>query len=452
MSSSWSLSLTKMIENVGEGMSWSLDKISHFTVGQVLIKFIDRGLNVVEKTAQWSLPYSEIVAEENGKAFKIMELVRPLPWIFFLPSLVILRSFRLMWNIGAWILGYPPIQPSDIVKCLQKSRRRLRVIRLNGSKRMRKTNSTLRDKSLRINEAKRSLLKSIQIVLSSLSCLDAGKMKSSPSTRIRLHDDQETEPTPVTEPLIANLHGDPKRKYSEVSSDYSQSSDESDAEYERFKSKLNPNLSAYGSEDEEDKSFKINVDENEKSDGSDEEIPSNDEEETQKELEELMGEDESAKSIVYDVGDDTEQKFMVQHGFMIKKKKVNGNENVISKNSDDSQDYYSPKSIEDGETAFYSPLSSKSSSPEPSVNDADRQFFGTKNSKTAVTETRITETIKSCEQIEENNKNITESTDTQKIKPTASPPKPILSHGKIYRHKRSTGSQSRSSNERGKKK
>ncbi|XP_053594638.1 uncharacterized protein LOC103568278 isoform X3 [Microplitis demolitor] len=405
MSSSWSLSLTKMIENVGEGMSWSLDKISHFTVGQVLIKFIDRGLNVVEKTAQWSLPYSEIVAEENGKAFKIMELVRPLPWIFFLPSLVILRSFRLMWNIGAWILGYPPIQPSDIVKCLQKSRRRLRVIRLNGSKRMRKTNSTLR------------------------------------------------EPTPVTEPLIANLHGDPKRKYSEVSSDYSQSSDESDAEYERFKSKLNPNLSAYGSEDEEDKSFKINVDENEKSDGSDEEIPSNDEEETQKELEELMGEDESAKSIVYDVGDDTEQKFMVQHGFMIKKKKVNGNENVISKNSDDSQDYYSPKSIEDGETAFYSPLSSKSSSPEPSVNDADRQFFGTKNSKTAVTETRITETIKSCEQIEENNKNITaESTDTQKIKPTASPPKPILSHGKIYRHKRSTGSQSRSSNERGKKK
>lgn len=57
--------------------------------------------------------------------------------------------------------------------------------------------------------------------------------------------------------MIANLHGDPKRKYSEVSSDYSQSSDESDAEYERFKSKLNPNLSAYGSEDEEDKSFKI---------------------------------------------------------------------------------------------------------------------------------------------------------------------------------------------------
>lgn len=259
-----------MVESVGEGMSWSLDKISHLTAGQVLIKFIDRGLNVVEKTAQWSLPYSEIVAEENGKAFKIMELVRPLPWIFFLPSLVILRSFRLMWNIGAWILGYPPIQPSDIVKCLQKTRRRLRVIRLNGSKRMRKTNPTLR------------------------------------------------EPTPITESLTANMHGDPKRKYSEVSSDYSQTSDESDAEYERFKSKLDPNVSAYGSEDEEDKSFKANVDDDDKSDGSDEEIPSNDEEETQKELEELMGENDSAKGSVYHVGDDDEQKFKAKYDLMMK--------------------------------------------------------------------------------------------------------------------------------------
>ncbi|XP_057328375.1 uncharacterized protein LOC130669464 isoform X2 [Microplitis mediator] len=321
MSSSWSLNLTRMVESVGEGMSWSLDQISHLNAGQVLIKFIDRSLNVVEKTAQWSLPYSEIVAEENGKAFKIMELVRPLPWIFFLPSLVILRSFRLTWNVGAWILGYPSIQPSDIVKCLQKTRRRLRVIRLNGSKRMRKTNPTLRDKSSRINEAKRSLLKSIQITLSSLSCLDASKMKSSPSTRIRLHDYQEIEPAPVTEPLTANMHGEPKRKYSEVSSDYSQTSDESDAEYERFKSKLDPNVSAYESEDEEDKSFKVNVDDNGKSDGSDEEIPSNDEEEAQKELEELIGEDDSAKGIVYAVGDDTEQKFMAQYELMMKKKK-----------------------------------------------------------------------------------------------------------------------------------
>lgn len=52
------------------------------------------------------------------------------------------------------------------------------------------------------------------------------------------------------------MDGDSKRRFSQVSSDYSQSSDESDAEYELFKSRINPNSSIYPSEDD-DKSFHI---------------------------------------------------------------------------------------------------------------------------------------------------------------------------------------------------
>ncbi|XP_074112953.1 uncharacterized protein LOC141536375 [Cotesia typhae] len=373
----WSFTITKMAESVGDAMAWSLDKISHLTIGQLLIRFIDRSLNIVEKTAQWSLPYSEIIAEENGKSFKTMELVRPLPWIFFLPSLVILRSFRLTWNIGAWVFGSPQIQPVDIVKSLQKTRRRLRVIRLNGGKRMRNIKPNLRDRSLRINEAKRSLLKSIQITLSSLSCLDAGKMKSSPSpTRIRLHTNNETDPRPVTEPLIAGVDGDSKRKFSEVSSDYSQSSDESDAEYELFKSRINPNSSIYPSDDD-DKSFHIVPSrKSEELDGSDDEVPDEDEQEIQAEVTELLNDADSIKNIVDDFEPDPQQNLiMQQYESLLEKKRLNGNEHLVKKYSEESQDYYSPKSTEDGDTAFYSPLSSKSSSPEPIDNDNDREYI-----------------------------------------------------------------------------
>ncbi|CAD6222272.1 GSCOCG00000884001-RA-CDS [Cotesia congregata] len=439
----WSFRILKMAESVGDAIAWSLDKISHLTIGQLLIRFIDRSLNIVEKTAQWSLPYSEVIAEEDGKLFKTIELVRPLPWIFFLPSLVVLRSFRLTWNIGAWVFGYPQIQPVDIVKSMQKTRRRLRVIRLNGGKRMRKIKPNLRDRSLRINEAKRSLLKSIQITLSSLSCLDACKMKSSPSpTRVRLNTNNETEPTPVTEPLIAGVDGDFKRRFSQVSSDYSQSSDESDAEYEIFKSRIDSNASEYPSEDD-DKSFKIQEDNNRELDGSDDEIPDEDEQEIQAEVEELLKDVDSIKNIVDDLEPDPQQNLMMQqYETFLEKKRLNGNEHLIKKYSEESQDYYSPKSNEDGDTAFYSPLSSKSSSPEPIDNDNDND----RPNKNDDTTTKVDEkTIKSSDQIHDNHTRSSAIT-------ISTSPKPIISHGKVYRRKKSTGYQGRSSNERGKKK
>ncbi|XP_026298848.1 uncharacterized protein LOC100576271 isoform X4 [Apis mellifera] len=108
--------------------------VSQTSIGQALFKFIDSFLWVVEKSTQWSLPAHEIAAEENGKVFGRIELVRPLPWLLFLPGLVILRIIRCGLNVGAFILGYPRIRPSGMVKFVQKTRRRLRAINVKAIK------------------------------------------------------------------------------------------------------------------------------------------------------------------------------------------------------------------------------------------------------------------------------------------------------------------------------
>jgi hypothetical protein len=55
------------------------------------------------------------ITEENGKSLNNVELERPLPWVFFLPSLLILRIFRFGLNIGTGLLGYSRLEPSDMV-------------------------------------------------------------------------------------------------------------------------------------------------------------------------------------------------------------------------------------------------------------------------------------------------------------------------------------------------
>lgn len=47
--------------------------------------------------------------------FSKIELVRPLPWIIFLPSVIMLRVVRFGLNIAASIFGYPKVEPADMV-------------------------------------------------------------------------------------------------------------------------------------------------------------------------------------------------------------------------------------------------------------------------------------------------------------------------------------------------
>ncbi|XP_076172421.1 uncharacterized protein LOC143149163 isoform X2 [Ptiloglossa arizonensis] len=203
------------------------------SLGQTLFKIFDSFLWIVEKSAQWSLPTQEISAEENGKVFGKIELVRPLPWILFLPGLIILRIIRDGLNMGAFVLGYPRIQPSGMVKFVQKYRRRLRALNVKAIKSARRKMGH-KDKRLTMIEAKKALIRSIGLTMSTLFCLDTSKSSPSPPpTKIRITGmDLEPAATPdersTTESAGSPMHTEAKRKFCQMSSD--ESTDESDNE------------------------------------------------------------------------------------------------------------------------------------------------------------------------------------------------------------------------------
>ncbi|XP_053996479.1 uncharacterized protein DDB_G0284459-like isoform X3 [Hylaeus anthracinus] len=175
---------SKAPESITGWMESTVVTASQTTLGQMLFKLVDSFLWVVEKSTQWSLPAQEINAEENGKVFGKIELVRPLPWILFLPGLVILRIVRVALNAGAFVLRYPRIEPSGMVKFLQKSRRRLRALNIKA-----------------IKSARRKM-----------------------GNKVATPDEKST-----TESAESPMHTEAKRKFSQVSSD-EESSDESDNE------------------------------------------------------------------------------------------------------------------------------------------------------------------------------------------------------------------------------
>ncbi|KYM82022.1 hypothetical protein ALC53_07506 [Atta colombica] len=89
---------------------------------QTILKYTDYFLSLVEKCMEWSLPEQNI---EDEKELGKTELVRPLPWLLFLPCLMMLRLIRVIVNIGAFIFNYPKITSSEMIKFVQKHRKYL---------------------------------------------------------------------------------------------------------------------------------------------------------------------------------------------------------------------------------------------------------------------------------------------------------------------------------------
>lgn len=55
-----------------------------------------------------------------------------MPWVFFLPTLVVLRMVRFSVSTVSILLGWSPVEPSDFVLWLQNHRRSLRALRFQG--------------------------------------------------------------------------------------------------------------------------------------------------------------------------------------------------------------------------------------------------------------------------------------------------------------------------------
>ncbi|KPJ12450.1 hypothetical protein RR48_04345 [Papilio machaon] len=117
--------IQEMLHNVAE-------YAASYRLGQSLLRQADRLLWTIEKTARWAVP-PPLDQDEGPQP----ELIRPLPWVFFLMLLVALRVTRESISLINLVLGKPPLRSADVVTYIQGKRRYLRTLKYQGSRAMR---------------------------------------------------------------------------------------------------------------------------------------------------------------------------------------------------------------------------------------------------------------------------------------------------------------------------
>ncbi|OXU28129.1 hypothetical protein TSAR_008575 [Trichomalopsis sarcophagae] len=373
-----------IMDKVNGLMMSGVESAAQMFIGQAFLRLIDRILWIVEKSVQWSLPSQEVSAKENGKTFGEVELVRPLPWIIFLPALLFLRIIRIGLDALGAILGYPQVEPSDMVRVIQRGRRRIRAIKSSGLKSMRlRSTPAIKDRATTMREASRNLAKSIRLTLSTLSCLDSAS-KTSPSpppTKIRVSNVLAAVP-PMSEETsgIDSAVGSPnqdysKRKYSEIGTDES-SLDESDEE--TLISKINRLADASDS----DKDFSISdcpsVGRSETSASESEadvSIPLSEVEDLKAEKEEMEKQWCDNPQCTKTTGDNELHKLtecLVKLEKLNAQPSINGSKDQEEPEKDMRETLATNGVGNDRDTAYYSPISWKSVSPEVSI-PSDKQ-------------------------------------------------------------------------------
>ncbi|CAB3228972.1 unnamed protein product [Arctia plantaginis] len=108
-----------------------------YRLGQTGLRYLDRTLWVVEKCAKWAVP-PPLDQDERPQP----ELVRPLPWIFFLAMIVSLRIARESISLLNLVMGKPPLRSADVVMYIQSKRRYLRTLKYQGNRIMRARTSS----------------------------------------------------------------------------------------------------------------------------------------------------------------------------------------------------------------------------------------------------------------------------------------------------------------------
>lgn len=108
-----------------------LEYVSSTSLGQCAIRYVDKVLWTVENTAKWSLPQISIT-DSDEKTLQPPPLIRPLPWLVFLPALVVLRLVRIGLSLLFLVCGQSPVTPTSMVHFIQTTRRRVRAIKYHG--------------------------------------------------------------------------------------------------------------------------------------------------------------------------------------------------------------------------------------------------------------------------------------------------------------------------------
>ncbi|XP_023246962.1 uncharacterized protein LOC106642631 isoform X1 [Copidosoma floridanum] len=168
-------------KKVGKVFKSGMYSVARTTVGQKLLSMGDKVLTILDECLQWSLPLPEKTEEKNGEPCGKTELKRPLPWIIFLPTLVVLRITRLALNFSVYILSMEPYEPAHMLLMIRSAQRRLNESRCRALKEPRsQKGSPEKNRRQLLREATKSLAKSLRLTLSTLSCLDS-ELKKSPS-------------------------------------------------------------------------------------------------------------------------------------------------------------------------------------------------------------------------------------------------------------------------------
>ncbi|GAB1859547.1 hypothetical protein CAJAP_00626 [Camponotus japonicus] len=361
------------------------------SLGQTILKLMNNFLWTVEKCAEWSLPDQEIdlAEDENKKTSEKSGLVRPLPWILFLPSLIMLRIIRMVMNAGALLIGYSQVTPSGLVKFLQISRKRLNDVKKSG---MREKQD--KDERSLMNEARKALIKSIRLTLSSLSCLDMSKLTPSPPpTKIRVSSVLDPDaPTTTSEEKSATESTNAEKQGNLTSCSESEEGEENEEE-ETLKEKID-RLALESSDEDEDfdpaDCSSSSIDKSNEEDDEEDDDNVNDGNVSSTELSDIVKDGNVLLNKTTAVQNEIE-KFQASERAAAQaydqrlpaeesRDKV---EEHLSQRID-SPTYCTPRSSQEGDSTFYSPISSDSDTTKASIAEKTLKTSGETNNGAVV--------------------------------------------------------------------
>ncbi|CAG9564136.1 unnamed protein product [Danaus chrysippus] len=122
----------ELVSFAKEALQGAAEHAASYRLGQTVLRYMDRALWVVEKSARWAVP-PPLDQDERPQA----ELIRPLNWVMFLSLLVVLRVTRESISLINLALGKPPLRSADVVSYIQSKRRYLRTLKYSGGRALR---------------------------------------------------------------------------------------------------------------------------------------------------------------------------------------------------------------------------------------------------------------------------------------------------------------------------
>ncbi|XP_039759389.1 uncharacterized protein LOC120633276 [Pararge aegeria] len=122
----------ELVSIVKEVLQNAAERAASYRMGQTTLRYMDRALWIIEKSARWAVP-PPLDQDERPQP----ELIRPLPWVLFFPLLIILRITREFISLANLVLGKPPLRSADVVTYIQGKRRYLRTLKYQGNRMMR---------------------------------------------------------------------------------------------------------------------------------------------------------------------------------------------------------------------------------------------------------------------------------------------------------------------------